>query len=395
MDSLLITLFLALWAILFILGRMERVKKRGVEVKPFFLIYRMKGADAILEKITLRFRRVLSIFAKLSIVISLIAMIFAVSFLTKNLYSYLFVKAKGFAQVMLLLPGLTIQTPMALTYFFLTIPFIIVVHEGAHGLVAKLERIRVKSGGIVLFLTLIGAFVEPHEEDFKKAHHSARLKVYAVGSSANILFSLIVITPLLATPTFAPVLPDSLRNVFYAEPSGVLVRAILPNSPAEKAGLQVNDVIIGVNGSVVKSLLDYERLGLKPNQTVKLTVLRGGSTITLEGETMPYVRNRSRGVLGFGGITYQPPRFMPQGVYWPTPVALFFFWLWFLSFNVGIFNMLPFYPLDGDGFINTLLGVRLSGRVRRLVRGVINICTLSLLAGNLLASLISYGLFTI
>ena len=29
------------------------------------------------------------------------------------------------------------------------------------------------------------------------------------------------------------------------------------------------------------------------------------------------------------------------------PLANAFFWIWFINFNLGIFNSLPIYPLDG------------------------------------------------
>ncbi|MEM2339137.1 MAG: site-2 protease family protein [Nitrososphaerales archaeon] len=393
-ETELILTILIFWVIVFIIGRWKKVKQKGLEVKPFFIMYKTNRINDFLDRLSSH-KKFWNVFAKLSIFISVIAMIFALTFLLRNLYNYLFLKSEGFAQVALLLPGVTIQTPTALTNFFLSLPFILIIHEGAHGIIARLEKIKVKSGGILLLVTLIGAFVEPDQEEFKKARNSSKLKVFAAGSSANIIFSFIILIFLTLTPTFAPALPNEVRTIFYNEPSGLLVRIILPNSPAENSGLEVNDVIIEVNDRKIKTLEDYINLNLEPNQLIKLRVLRGGSSILLNVETIPSQINKSRGIIGFGGITFYPPRLFPNGIYWPMPIALFLFWVWFLSFNIGLFNMLPIYPLDGDGFINAILSSKFSDRNRKVLRVIINVFTMLLLAINLLISIINYGLLTI
>ena len=61
--------------------------------------------------------------------------------------------------------------------------------------------------------------------------------------------------------------------------TGVLVGGVAPNGPAEKAGLQVGDVITRFDGKEVR---DARQLMLsvaeaKPGQTVPVEVLRDGS----------------------------------------------------------------------------------------------------------------------
>jgi len=59
--------------------------------------------------------------------------------------------------------------------------------------------------------------------------------------------------------------------------------AIVAGSPAASAGLQPGDVITGVDGTVIDAAhpLDLVTSQLAPGQTVQLTVLRGGQTVTL------------------------------------------------------------------------------------------------------------------
>ena len=42
------------------------------------------------------------------------------------------------------------------------------------------------------------------------------------------------------------------------------------------------------------------------------------------------------------------------GAYYTIPANLFF-WLWFINFNVAIFNALPIGPLDGGQLYNSLI----------------------------------------
>lgn len=61
------------------------------------------------------------------------------------------------------------------------------------------------------------------------------------------------------------------------EGAGVIVRVVGKGTPAELAGLQVDDVISGVNGEPIKNLIDFNNALRKtqPGQQVPLTIQRG------------------------------------------------------------------------------------------------------------------------
>jgi hypothetical protein len=65
---------------------------------------------------------------------------------------------------------------------------------------------------------------------------------------------------------------------------GVCVTQVLPNSPAAKADLKRDDIIIAYDGKKVGGCEDFARLIIndKPNHTVKLTILRDGEEKTVE-----------------------------------------------------------------------------------------------------------------
>jgi membrane-associated protease RseP (regulator of RpoE activity) len=78
--------------------------------------------------------------------------------------------------------------------------------------------------------------------------------------------------------------PQALRPQLPAGQSGALVEAVDPGSAAEKAGIQVNDLIIAVNGAPVDAnhaLADLIR-AYKPGDKVTLSVQRKASTRSMD-----------------------------------------------------------------------------------------------------------------
>lgn len=71
---------------------------------------------------------------------------------------------------------------------------------------------------------------------------------------------------------------------YYDIPKGFRVRQIAIDSAAEKAGIQVNDIIIGIEGQLVESLdeLNAVKNKYKAGDTVKISVYRDGEIIDLE-----------------------------------------------------------------------------------------------------------------
>ena len=75
-------------------------------------------------------------------------------------------------------------------------------------------------------------------------------------------------------------LTPELANEFKLDgATGVLVGGVVPNGPAEKAGLEIGDVITGFDGEKVRDVrqLKHSVADVKPGQTVPVEVLRDGS----------------------------------------------------------------------------------------------------------------------
>ena len=93
---------------------------------------------------------------------------FAFWFLFSNILNF-FVQPTEFAELTVLIPGVTLTSGSAIMYFLLSIPIVLVVHEGAHGIVGVMEKIGIKTGGFAIFIAMFAGFVEPDEEQFSKA----------------------------------------------------------------------------------------------------------------------------------------------------------------------------------------------------------------------------------
>ena len=70
----------------------------------------------------------------------------------------------------------------------------------------------------------------------------------------------------------------------YGLPAGAAVKAVSEDSPAEKAGLQVNDIITAVNGTEIsgRSELSERVSASSVGDTLTLTVYRQGKTISVD-----------------------------------------------------------------------------------------------------------------
>jgi len=74
------------------------------------------------------------------------------------------------------------------------------------------------------------------------------------------------------------VTPDIARGFGNANLKGVAIAHVEPNSPAQKAGLQVGDVITAVNGTSVSDVNQFrlQIAGMAPGTNVSLKIVRGG-----------------------------------------------------------------------------------------------------------------------
>ncbi|MCD6403868.1 MAG: site-2 protease family protein [Nanoarchaeota archaeon] len=251
------------------------------------------------------------------------------------------------------IPGSPIFFPF--WYTVISIAILAIIHEFSHGIVALSERIRVKDAGFGLFLIFFLAFVEPHEGDMKKRSRLSRIRVASAGPVSNILTALLIGALIFS-------LDPLLSNFFSYE--GVKIVKVMEGYPAQEAGLKDGMVILGLENFTTQNITSFSEAlsSFKPNQTIKVLTNEGEFNLTLTGspqnESIPYMgiylsqawsfKEQFLGRLSY--VLFGLPYFR-LGTYDKGLLG----WLAFLSFLVGIMNLLPIFALDGSIIVYNLL----------------------------------------
>jgi membrane-associated protease RseP (regulator of RpoE activity) len=117
----------------------------------------------------------------------------------------------------------------------------LVVHEGGHGLLCRVEDIDIDSVGLVfLAFVPVGAFVEPDEESRDRCDRGGQTRMFAGGVMNNFAIAAVGFALF-----FGPVVGA------IAVAPGAPVADVYPGSPAERAGIASGDRITGVAGERV------------------------------------------------------------------------------------------------------------------------------------------------
>jgi regulator of sigma E protease len=111
------------------------------------------------------------------------------------------------------------------------------------------------------------------EERAGSFHHKKvgpRAAIVAAGPIANFLLAIVIFTCLFT---------------FFGKPSTTArVDKIEANSAAAAAGFQVGDIVTAINGKVIGSFTDMQRIvGIHPGQQLTFNINRGQSTVLLRG----------------------------------------------------------------------------------------------------------------
>ncbi|AZH24172.1 site-2 protease family protein [Haloplanus aerogenes] len=176
-------------------------------------------------------------------------------------------------QNFLVVPGVNDFLPLAVApeiLFGLLIG--LVVHEGGHGLLCRVENIDIESMGVVFLAFIpIGAFVEPDEESQSDANRGARTRMFAAGVTNNFVLTAVAFALL-----FGPVI-----GAVGVAP-GVAVDGAYPGSPAATAGVDHGDRITAVAGTEVTSEGDLDDALLAAENRTVAVEIDGERTIRVE-----------------------------------------------------------------------------------------------------------------
>ena len=163
----------------------------------------------------------------------------------------------------LVIPGVNDFLPLSVApEIILGLAVGLVVHEGGHGLLCRVEDIEIKSMGLAsLAFVPIGAFVEPEEESRERASRGGQTRMFAAGVTNNFAVTLVVFGLL-----FGPVVGS------IAVAPGAGVGGVVPNSSADDAGLERGDRITAVEGQAVGAENFSDVIAESDRQRVTITV---------------------------------------------------------------------------------------------------------------------------
>lgn len=154
----------------------------------------------------------------------------------------------------------------------------LVVHEGAHGLLARAGDIEVESVGLFLLAVIpAGAYVMPagldgsddSDGDHERGNRLGWARLYAAGPAANLVGAAVCFLALLAVlGSVAPV-------------SGVAVGGVFADSPAAEVGVERGDVLTSVDGRSVTGGESLDSALANASGTVRIE-RRDGPPVTIE-----------------------------------------------------------------------------------------------------------------
>jgi membrane-associated protease RseP (regulator of RpoE activity) len=194
-DYLTFFLYLFLfWFCFYAIAKLIKLEKRGWDVGPVWFMARTTRLNRFINRIALRFPRFWKVLMTLGVGFGFGGMIFTMIYLGLNLYTLLTRPAPENALVPFI-PGVTV-TGSILLYMILPIAIIMLGHELAHGIAARIDGITVKSSGFLALLFLFGAFVEIDDAQAATKSRLTRQRIFAAGSFINLviaMFSLIFV----------------------------------------------------------------------------------------------------------------------------------------------------------------------------------------------------------
>ena len=420
--------------------------RKNVQRQSILLIRRTQRGKKGLINLGRRFPRFWKGLGIVAVIFSFMISIYIVYFLVE-LIGTNFLVEKAVPGISFVLPALgaeTVIVPGAILvpfwYWIIIIALLVVVHEGLHGIMAAMERVKIKSMGWGLFIIIPLAFVEPDEKQLEKKPAWSQLRVFASGSFANFMLA-----------GLSLFLIASMSGMFYS--SGVSYAGLMEGYPAE--GVNLSGTIVGINGYEINGIYDLRSAlsEIGENQSITITTTKGEFVLTTAGDLEPvfkpslyfaFLAGHERGGIGtidfFMGTSdpqdwtstkyaismwgwvkenvpgleeraqdrisvlesklgsYKRPGFIGiasvsslvklnpglEGLEGPIVfIQGLLFWLFLINFGVGAANLLPIGPLDGGRMWGIVIKKVAKKRWKKIM-SVVSYATLAIFIINFL-----------
>ncbi len=385
-----VALFVLFWVAMVWLSRRYDLEKRGLAVVPGQIMWRTRRGLSLIEWLSrpMRFWRAYGDFAT---IVGVIFMFFMPFSLIYSLYVLLTTPTVAVPGVQFVLPGLV--PGLSWGAWIIAIGTVLLVHEGAHGVLTRALGMKIKSVGAMLLLVIPGAFVEPDEKQLTKSPVRHRLRVYSVGAFSNMVFGILILGLILLLLVPKP---------------GVYVNTVLKGSPADNHNVVPGMRLFSVNGTPINSPDDFTRImGMTlPGDNIRVVTEAGENVVTLVKS--PY--NADQGFFGISLYStisrwnFVNPLFdigVAMSSFFGNDIFLLYFdslipwvvidilkWIFVLNIGIGLFNLVPAVPLDGGYMLRGLLEKVTSKKNAATLSLVVAVIILGLIIANILPGIL-------
>ena len=410
-DLIFLALF-TLFVVIFLYMHRRNLKREGL-----LYLYRTRLGLKFIEWTTNRLNIPLKKLQYFIIASGYLLMFFGIWMIIKLAYYYMtlpgIAKALKVPVIMPLVPYLPeifkidFLPPFYFTYWIVIIAIIAIPHEFAHGIFARLNKIRILSTGFGFLGPFLAAFVEQDDKQMKKAKKFSQLSVLAAGTFANIIMTVLfgIILFIFFVTSFSPAglnfntysmgiinvsSISSISSVYLANSTLVKIEAnnqsyfadeqmlndsianardslaVFDDSPAIRA--QLSGAITEIGGKQIQSYQDLNATlsSFKPGDNVIIKTVDKKNNIKEYNITL--ANKKGKAFLGIGLIPQTRQGFFSffynalakikdPFVYYQSglgDLGIFIYdllwWAVVISLSVALMNMLPLGIFDGGRF---------------------------------------------
>ncbi len=354
-DTMSAILFLLI--ILFLVIRYRKILEFQAMVKIFKIpviyavLWKTKFGLRFMDRIASKYREIVKLIAYCFIGFGFAGMIMISGYILLLLFRLFMTPRTASQEVALVLPLTNIPGAGYLSFwhFLLTLFITVLIHEFAHGIVARAHKVPVKTSGLGVFSIVAPifplAFVEPDEKKLEKEKDIVQYSIFSAGPVINIIFAFLV----LFVSIYALVPIE--ENITH--PIGFTFNDLMENYSAERQGMQPGMIINEVDGKEVLTYQEFasEVEGLKPGDQIEIGTDNG--TFNLMAKASP--ENPLEGYIGILSI-YNERRVnegfegLGKVFFWLQGL---FKWMFFINFAIGLMNLLPLLITDGGRMLKT------------------------------------------
>ena len=337
--------FVVIWILA--LSLKGKLSQHGFEIEFPIIMWKTQKLRGFISKIANLSPKFWKWYMNFGIVISFGAMVFISYLMISTLPSMFETPAVSLIIPGVEMPGSSIYVPFLSG--LIALATVLIVHEFSHGIQAVCEKIPIKSIGLLLFIILPGAFVEPDEEQLNKSDKISQLRVYGAGSMANMTLAVVAIGVVMLCMASVP--------TFFTD-DGVEITRIVSDGPSNGI-LKEGMIIESIGGHEIHTADDYSSFigSFSPGDNVSVKTDQGTYTITL-------AENPTNHSVGYFGLQSMNHYVLSNDSLGPLPWIIFslieiFQWIFTLNLGIGMFNLLPIKPLDGGRMLEILLSYKL------------------------------------